>query len=246
MSTRSECAWRVRHQRSRLALWRGWSHLQCRAIPLQGPGCVHGRYRPNWPQAPIQKAQAAIKTSKRTRVHRSGRSRANERGIHSRADFPPNSPDRRKLRCASNRPHCPWRAARFRVRRARQWRLGLAALMLAALGLIDIHSLSSEDGHPDPRPGGWVQAQLRAGRQGLRQPGIDTGHRAARGAGRDPASQLRAAARPYDKARYRLRSRIERCFAKLKQWRRVATRYDRKPANFMAAVLAASIWLWLQ
>ncbi|MBP6760151.1 MULTISPECIES: transposase [Acidovorax] len=126
------------------------------------------------------------------------------------------------------------------------WRLGLAALMLAALGLIDIHSLSSEDGHPDPRPGGWVQAQLRAGRQGLRQPGIDTGHRAARGAGRDPASQLRAAARPYDKARYRLRSRIERCFAKLKQWRRVATRYDRKPANFMAAVLAASIWLWLQ
>ena len=52
--------------------------------------------------------------------------------------------------------------------------------------------------------------------------------------------------RPYDKARYRLRNRIERCFAKLKQWRRVATRYDRKPANFMAAVLAASIWLWLQ
>ena len=53
-------------------------------------------------------------------------------------------------------------------------------------------------------------------------------------------------ARAYDKARYRLRNRIERCFAKLKQWRRIATRYDRKPANFLASILAAAICLWLQ
>nr|WP_197355285.1 IS5 family transposase [Ralstonia pseudosolanacearum] len=52
--------------------------------------------------------------------------------------------------------------------------------------------------------------------------------------------------RAYDKARYRLRNRIERCFARLKQWRRVATRYDRKPANFLATIQLASIMLWLQ
>ncbi|MEF9416973.1 IS5/IS1182 family transposase, partial [Ralstonia solanacearum species complex bacterium RW470] len=35
-------------------------------------------------------------------------------------------------------------------------------------------------------------------------------------------------------------------FARLKQWRRVATRYDRKPANFLATIQLASIMLWLQ
>lgn len=53
--------------------------------------------------------------------------------------------------------------------------------------------------------------------------------------------------REYDKTRYRLRNRIERCFfARLKQWRRVAIRYDRKPANFLATVQLASIMEWLR
>jgi transposase len=51
--------------------------------------------------------------------------------------------------------------------------------------------------------------------------------------------------RAYDRAKYRLRNRVERCFARLKQWRRVATRYDRKPANFLSGVLLASIFIWL-
>lgn len=51
--------------------------------------------------------------------------------------------------------------------------------------------------------------------------------------------------RACDRAKYRLRNRIERCFARLKQWRRVATRYDRKPANFLSGVLLASIYIWL-
>lgn len=51
--------------------------------------------------------------------------------------------------------------------------------------------------------------------------------------------------RVYDKAKYRLRNRVERCFAKLKQWRRIATRYDRKPANFLSGILIASILIWL-
>jgi transposase len=51
--------------------------------------------------------------------------------------------------------------------------------------------------------------------------------------------------RTYDKTRYRLRNRIERCFARLKQWRRIATRYDRKPANFLSFLYLASLTLWV-
>ncbi|RMX06086.1 IS5 family transposase [Allofranklinella schreckenbergeri] len=51
--------------------------------------------------------------------------------------------------------------------------------------------------------------------------------------------------RAYDKARYRLRNRIERCFARLKQFRRIATRFDRKPSRFLAFLYLASIPLWM-
>jgi len=51
--------------------------------------------------------------------------------------------------------------------------------------------------------------------------------------------------RQYDKARYRLRNRIERRFARLKQFRRIATRFDRKPAHFLAFLYLASIPIWL-
>ncbi|MET3762269.1 transposase [Sphingomonas sp. UYEF23] len=51
----------------------------------------------------------------------------------------------------------------------------------------------------------------------------------------------------YDKRRYRSRSRIEIIFGRLKDWRRVATRYDRCPTVFFSAIaLAATVifWLW--
>ncbi len=51
--------------------------------------------------------------------------------------------------------------------------------------------------------------------------------------------------RPYDKTRYRLRNRIERCFARLKQFRRIAMRFDRKPRHFLAFLYLASIPLWM-
>ncbi|WP_425442609.1 IS5 family transposase [Sphingomonas adhaesiva] len=50
----------------------------------------------------------------------------------------------------------------------------------------------------------------------------------------------------YDKRRYRRRSRIEIMFGRLKDWRRVATRYDRCPTAFFSAIaLAATVILWL-
>ena len=46
----------------------------------------------------------------------------------------------------------------------------------------------------------------------------------------------------YDKRRYKRRSRIEIMFGRLKDWRRVATRYDRCPKVFLSAIaLAATV-----
>ena len=46
----------------------------------------------------------------------------------------------------------------------------------------------------------------------------------------------------YDRKRYRHRNVIERFFGAIKRWRRVATRYDKKAANFLGfACLAATL-----
>jgi transposase len=45
---------------------------------------------------------------------------------------------------------------------------------------------------------------------------------------------------------YRARNRVERFFNRIKQRRRVPTRYDRLAANYLAFVQLASIRLWLR
>jgi transposase len=50
----------------------------------------------------------------------------------------------------------------------------------------------------------------------------------------------------YDKRRYKRSNWIEIMFGKLKDWRRVATRYDRCPKVFLSAIaLAATVLFWL-
>ncbi|WP_282027928.1 transposase, partial [Ruegeria faecimaris] len=50
----------------------------------------------------------------------------------------------------------------------------------------------------------------------------------------------------YDKRRYKRRNRIEIMFGRLKDWRHVATRYDRCPKVFLSAIaLAATVLFWL-
>jgi transposase len=52
---------------------------------------------------------------------------------------------------------------------------------------------------------------------------------------------------PYDKTLYRERHRIENMFGRLKDWRRVATRYDRCAHTFFSAVcLAMTVTFWLR
>jgi putative transposase len=81
--------------------------------------------------------------------------------------------------------------------------------------------------------------------------GYDADHLAERiaGAGTEvviPPRRNRTYRRAYDTDLYKERNRIERFFNKLKQFRRVATRYDKLLANFMGFVKIAAIAIWLR
>ena len=45
---------------------------------------------------------------------------------------------------------------------------------------------------------------------------------------------------------YRLRNRVERFFNKLKQFRCIATRYEKLAANYLAMIKNATIRIWLR
>ena len=48
----------------------------------------------------------------------------------------------------------------------------------------------------------------------------------------------------YDRELYRERNLIERAFNKLKHWRRIATRYDRRSIYFLSALYLAASVIW--
>ena len=50
---------------------------------------------------------------------------------------------------------------------------------------------------------------------------------------------------PFNRTLYKERNYIERLLNRLKQFRRVATRYEKRAVNFLAMVTLASILLWL-
>jgi len=49
----------------------------------------------------------------------------------------------------------------------------------------------------------------------------------------------------FDREAYRRRNVLERCVNKLKQWRGIATRYEKRAANYRAMVVIASLMMWL-
>jgi transposase len=49
----------------------------------------------------------------------------------------------------------------------------------------------------------------------------------------------------FDEELYAARNVVERCVNKLKQWRAIATRYDKRAVNYRAAILVASLVMWL-
>lgn len=48
----------------------------------------------------------------------------------------------------------------------------------------------------------------------------------------------------FDKQLYKQRNVVERCFNRLKQWRGIATRYDKTAESYQAAVTLASLLMW--
>ena len=50
----------------------------------------------------------------------------------------------------------------------------------------------------------------------------------------------------FDKAIYARRNVVERCINRLKQWRGLATRYEKRALNYRAMLVLASIVLWLE
>ena len=74
---------------------------------------------------------------------------------------------------------------------------------------------------------------------------------ASRTPSRSGPTSARRAGRPgrplgFDRARYRGRNVVERCFNRLKQFRAVATRYDKRAVNYRAMVVIASLLIWLE
>lgn len=59
-----------------------------------------------------------------------------------------------------------------------------------------------------------------------------------------PSTASRKRAIPYDTTAYRASKMIERVFCSLKDYRRIATRYDKLARNFLSAVAIAAIILW--
>ncbi len=61
-----------------------------------------------------------------------------------------------------------------------------------------------------------------------------------------PGRAARDVVYPLNRKAYRRRNVIERMFGRLKNWRRIATRYDRLAVNFLAAIaLVATMSQWL-
>jgi transposase len=60
-----------------------------------------------------------------------------------------------------------------------------------------------------------------------------------------PPKASRKEPRSYDRDLYQARHLIENFFAKLKQYRAIATRYDKTARNFLAAIHLAAAVVWL-
>ena len=61
-----------------------------------------------------------------------------------------------------------------------------------------------------------------------------------------PSKSNRKVAIPYDADLYKQRHKIENMFGRLKDWRRIHTRYDRCAHTFMSAIcIAAAVIFWM-
>lgn len=60
-----------------------------------------------------------------------------------------------------------------------------------------------------------------------------------------PSRRNRLVQRPLDKHRYKSRNLVERFFCRIKQFRRIATRYDKLAQRFSSFIALAAAVIWL-
>ena len=60
-----------------------------------------------------------------------------------------------------------------------------------------------------------------------------------------PSIRTRTVQRDYDRHLYKARHLIENFFARLKQYRAIATRYDKTARNFLGAIHLVASMVWL-
>jgi transposase len=116
------------------------------------------------------------------------------------------------------------------------------------LGLLDdIRVTTPGSGRPRQRPLRVIadkayshpSTRVALARRGIKVTIPERGDQLARRRARGPG-------RPYafDTETYKQRNVVERCFNRLKQWRGIATRYDKTARNYRGGVVLASLVLW--
>jgi len=106
-------------------------------------------------------------------------------------------------------------------------------------------------GRPRTRPGRAMADKAyssAANRAYLRRRGIQAVIPGKEDQKKNRRARGRSGGRPpaFDPGHYKERNTVERCFAKLKQFRAVATRYDKRDFMYQATVDVASIRIWLR
>ena len=90
-----------------------------------------------------------------------------------------------------------------------------------------------------------IRPERVAGDKGYSSPAVRR-YLAERRIGAVIPSKTNEAVNPtFDRAAYRERNVVERLINRLKQWRRIATRYEKRAANYHAMLMLAAILLWL-
>jgi transposase len=105
-------------------------------------------------------------------------------------------------------------------------------------------------GRPATRPGRVIADKgysSRAIRAHLRQRGIRATIPERRDQRANRARRGRSGGRPpaFDPVIYKRRNVVERCFNRLKQFRAIATRYDKTALSYQAMIDLATLTLWL-
>ncbi len=106
-------------------------------------------------------------------------------------------------------------------------------------------------GRPRRRPDAVLADKAyssRSIRQGLRRRGVRAviPERADQKANRLRRGQTGGRPPAFDRELYKNRNVVERCFARLKQFRAIATRFDKLANRYKAGVHLASLILWLR